>query len=170
MSVESRAENWTWRDDRYATLDLLSCFSDKQAVSIVWIWRFIYLSQTIMFLCFCCDKHAYIVGVYPSQTFAVFMYWDPQSVSENVVSFLTHPASSVFSYLPNMWGSCHRLLRNGATLVFKFFISSFAAVQTPFLMQPTPEKMTSVDKVLGKTLDETKFSGTGKEGMEWEVS
>lgn len=47
-----------------------------------------------------------------------------------------------------------------AKLVFKFFISSFTAVQTPTLMQTTPE-MNRRSSVEGKLLNETKSSATG---------
>lgn len=104
-----------------------------------------------------------MVGVYPSQTFTVFMYWDPQSVSENTIFIQIYPASSVLLYLPNMLLSL--MWSKGAKLVFKFFISSFAVVQTPTLMQPTPE-MNRMSSVEGKLLNETKSSATGRERSE----
>lgn len=57
-------------------------------------------------------------------------------------------------------------------LVFKFFISGFAAVQNGFLMQPSPEmsKMSSADKVLGKLLDKPKSSATEREEGERSAS
>lgn len=118
MSVKSRAENWTWRDDRHATLDSLSWFSDKHAVSIVYIWRFIYLSLTITFLCFCCDKHAYIEGVYPSQTFTVHVlnptkcHWEHCLISDSLCRQCFVIFAKYVRLLSSMW--C-----KGAKLVLK---------------------------------------------------